>query len=76
MSTNTDVYFVRCIKPNENKDHFRFVDRICYNQIKYLGILETIQIRKQAYHIRTPYSDFYKKYGILENNLKALIALS
>lgn len=46
MSTNTNLHFVRCIKPNEEKKAFTFVDRVCYNQIKYLGILDTIQMRK------------------------------
>lgn len=76
MSTNTDLHFIRCIKPNEKKEPFLFVDRVCYNQIKYLGILDTIQMRKESYHIRIHYPAFYKKYGILENKLSLLISMS
>lgn len=65
MSSNTDMHFIRCIKPNEKKLPFTFVDRVCYNQIRYLGILDTIQMRKDTYHVRVPYSKFYQKYGIL-----------
>jgi myosin heavy subunit len=65
MSTSTDLHFIRCIKPNEEKLPFKFVERVCYNQIKYLGILDTIQMRKQSYHVRMPYNEFYLKYGIL-----------
>jgi myosin heavy subunit len=76
MSNNTDLHFIRCIKPNEMKKGFTFVDKVCYNQIKYLGILDTIQMRKDSYHIRQYYSQFYLKYGILERNLPTLIAMS
>jgi myosin V len=65
MSTNTDLHFIRCIKPNDQKKPFLFIDRVCFNQIKYLGILDTIQMRKESYHIRHHYSRFYLKYGIL-----------
>jgi len=65
MSTNTDIHFIRCIKPNEKKAPLTFVDKVCFNQIKYLGILDTIQLRKDTYHIRSPYQQFYSKYGIL-----------
>lgn len=73
MSTNTDLHFIRCIKPNEKKLAFTFVDRVCYNQIKYLGILDTVQMRKDSYHIRISYAKFYLKYGILENRISNLI---
>ncbi len=76
MSTNTDLHFIRCIKPNEKKAPFTFIDRVCYNQIRYLGILDTIQMRKDTYHIRTSYQKFYIKYGILENKLNLLIPVS
>jgi hypothetical protein len=33
-------------------------------------------MRKDTYHIRTPYINFYQKYGILENNLGLLINMS
>lgn len=65
MSTNTELHFIRCIKPNEHKKPFLFIDSVCFNQIKYLGILDTIQMRKESYHIRQPYAKFYLKYGIL-----------
>ncbi len=46
MSLNSNLHFIRCIKPNDQKKGFTFIDRVCYNQIKYLGILDTIQMRK------------------------------
>lgn len=75
MSTETDLHFIRCIKPNEQKKALTFVDRVCYNQIKYLGILDTIVMRKDCYHVRMEYLAFYKKYGILNQNIKEMIEI-
>lgn len=52
------------------------MDRVCYNQIRYLGILDTIQMRKDTYHIRTYYKQFYLKYGILENKISKVIDMA
>lgn len=73
MSTNTDLHFVRCIKPNEEKNPMEFVDRVCYNQIRYLGVLDTVSMRKDCYHVRISYSEFYRKFGILEGNVQEMI---
>lgn len=35
-------------------------------QIKYLGLLDTILLRKATYHIRIPYDKFYKTYHTIE----------
>lgn len=73
MSYNSDMHFIRCIKPNDNKQALTFVDRVCYNQIRYLGVLDTVRMRKDCYHVRIPYMDFYKKFGILQGDVKEMI---
>lgn len=70
MSYNSDMHFIRCIKPNDQKQGLTFVERVCYNQIKYLGILDTVRMRKDCYHVRLQYGEFYKKFGILNGDLK------
>ena len=40
-----DVHFVRCIKPNEEKSSTLFIQNNTLNQIRYLGVLETLKIR-------------------------------
>lgn len=59
MSYNSDIHFIRCIKPNDSKLPITFIERVCYNQIKYLGVLDTVKMRKDCYHVRIPYKDFY-----------------
>lgn len=73
ISLNSDIHFIRCIKPNEDKEPFKFVERVSYNQIKYLGILDTVQMRKNCYHVRLPYTKFYQKYGILDGDIDRML---
>jgi myosin heavy subunit len=75
MSNNSDIHFIRCIKPNEAKLPLTFVERVCYNQIRYLGVLDTVRMRKDCYHVRMPFSDFYKKFGILKGDVKEVISV-
>ena len=55
LEAGTHVHFVRCIKPNDYKQPFTFVPKMALNQIKYLGLLDTILLRRATYHIKMPY---------------------
>jgi len=35
-------------------------------QIRYLGLLDTILLRKATYHVRVPYEKFYELYSAIE----------
>ena len=68
---SSECHFVRCIKPNENKQKQFFVPLLALTQIRYLGVLESIKIRKESYPIRRIYSMFYERYFELsEESLK------
>lgn len=67
-----EVHFIRCIKPNEEKQKRLFVPFLALNQIRYLGVLESIKIRKDSYPIRRPYSVFFEKYLELDEKLAKL----
>lgn len=43
------VHFVRCIKPNELKKKELLEPKFIMQQIRYLGVFESIKIRKQGY---------------------------
>ncbi|KAL4471689.1 hypothetical protein ABPG74_008582 [Tetrahymena malaccensis] len=60
-----NVQFIRCIKPNEEKKPQLFNQGFILNQIRYLGVLESINIRKQSYPIRQNYELFFNKYSLL-----------
>ena len=64
-----EVHFIRCIKPNEEKKKNYFVPFLALNQIRYLGVLESIKVRKESYPIRRIYKTFYERYNELDDNL-------
>jgi myosin heavy subunit len=60
LLSSCDVHFVRCIKPNEQKRSDVFDSGSVLNQIRYLGVLETLKVRKESYPLRKKYENFYK----------------
>lgn len=68
-----DVHFIRCLKPNEEKEANNWNDSLCINQIRYLGVLESIKVRKEGYPIRRNYENFYKKYGLIMEGHKSYL---
>ena len=57
-----ETNYVRCLKPNEQKKEFYVTPVFLFNQIKYLGILDTIKVRKQGFPTRKKYDEFFKDY--------------
>ena len=57
-----DVSFVRCVKPNEQKKPDFFDEKLVLLQIRYLGLLDSINIRKNGFVLRKNYRDFYQKF--------------
>lgn len=41
---SSDCHFVRCIKPNSKKEPLTFYPQLTLQQIRYLGILETVRV--------------------------------
>ena len=58
-------HYVRCLKPNELKKPIIFHSNFVFNQIQYLGILATIQVRKNGFPMRRYYEDFCNYYKII-----------
>ena len=61
-----DVHFIRCIKPNEAKKKNFFVPLLALNQIRYLGVLDSIKVRKESYPIRIKYATFFERFSELD----------
>ncbi|XP_073820580.1 myosin-VIIa-like isoform X2 [Musca autumnalis] len=62
-------FFIRCIKPNENKQPNQFDRELCVRQLRYSGMMETARIRRAGYPIRHTYKEFVQRYRVLMRGL-------
>ncbi|KAL0157357.1 hypothetical protein M9458_048603, partial [Cirrhinus mrigala] len=51
-------HFVRCIKPNNDRQAHKFDREKVLIQLRYTGILETAKIRRQGYSHRILFNNF------------------
>ncbi|KAM3863907.1 LOW QUALITY PROTEIN: unconventional myosin-XV [Diretmus argenteus] len=58
-------FFVRCIKPNNNKEPGMFESDLVSSQLRHSGVLETIRIRREGYPVRLPFHIFLFRYKSL-----------
>uniref|UniRef100_A0A671YRV6 non-specific serine/threonine protein kinase n=1 Tax=Sparus aurata TaxID=8175 RepID=A0A671YRV6_SPAAU len=58
-------HFVRCIKPNDDRQALRFCKERVMVQLRYTGILETVNIRRQGYSHRITFEEFVNRYYYL-----------
>lgn len=55
---DTNPYFIRCIKSNSQQKPLHFEDEFVRTQLKYLGVVETVRIRKMGYSVRLRFEEF------------------
>ncbi|XP_073496340.1 myosin-IIIb-like [Phyllobates terribilis] len=58
-------HFIRCIKPNSEKQPGVFHPEEVLNQLRYNGLMETLRIRRDGYSWRPTFHDFVGQFGIL-----------
>lgn len=61
----TTPHYVRCIKPNDTKEPFKFDTIRAVNQLRACGVLETIRISAAGFPSRWLYQDFFNRYRLL-----------
>ncbi|XP_054889758.1 unconventional myosin-VIIa-like isoform X2 [Poeciliopsis prolifica] len=58
-------FFIRCFKPNNDKQSKKFDRELCTRQLRYSGMMDTIRIRKLGYPVRHKFEDFLSRYRVL-----------
>uniref|UniRef100_A0A8C3JWY9 Unconventional myosin-Ia n=1 Tax=Calidris pygmaea TaxID=425635 RepID=A0A8C3JWY9_9CHAR len=57
--------YIRCIKPNETKTGMLFTPELVLAQIRYLGLMENVRVRRAGYAFRQLYDSFLQRYKML-----------
>lgn len=67
MSTinSTNVHYIRCIKPNEAKEAWKFDGPMVLNQLRACGVLETIRISCEGFPTRSTFEEFVNRYYMI-----------
>lgn len=65
------LHFIRCVKSNSLKAALQMDDEVVYNQICYLGILDTIKLKKVGYCLKLKYEALDRRYPWLLRDQKA-----
>ncbi|KAI4803743.1 hypothetical protein KUCAC02_025392, partial [Chaenocephalus aceratus] len=62
----SNPFFIRCIKPNMEKNPSVFNPEVVLNQLRYSGMLETVKIRRAGFPVRRTFKDFANRYKIIQ----------
>uniref|UniRef100_A0A8C9EQU5 Myosin IC n=1 Tax=Pavo cristatus TaxID=9049 RepID=A0A8C9EQU5_PAVCR len=57
--------YIRCIKPNDAKQADRFDEVLIRHQVKYLGLMENLRVRRAGFAYRRKYEVFLQRYKSL-----------
>lgn len=68
MEALTSAFPPRCIKPNESQAPGLFTDELVRNQVRYLGLLENVRVRRAGYAYRQPYQPCLERYRLLSTH--------
>ena len=59
----TDVQYVRCVKPNDITSNTHFDRFMVVEQLRCAGMIEAIRISRAAYPYCVPHNDFVERFG-------------
>ena len=54
--------YIRCVKPNATLAAFTFEEELVRAQLSYLGVMETVRIRRAGFPVRMPFGEVYATY--------------
>ncbi|XP_028250049.1 unconventional myosin-Ib isoform X4 [Parambassis ranga] len=60
--------YIRCIKPNDKKASHIFTESLVRHQVRYLGLMENVRVRRAGYAFRQAYEPCLERYKMLCKN--------
>jgi len=63
--TAKNPHYIRCIKPNNEKQAGIFDEELCLHQCRYLGLLENVRVRRAGYCYRKEFGKFIERFKLL-----------
>ncbi|XP_035995462.1 unconventional myosin-Ib isoform X3 [Fundulus heteroclitus] len=57
--------YIRCIKPNDKKASHIFTESLVCHQVRYLGLMENVRVRRAGYAFRQAYEPCLERYKML-----------
>uniref|UniRef100_A0A3P9CHT6 Myosin IH n=1 Tax=Maylandia zebra TaxID=106582 RepID=A0A3P9CHT6_9CICH len=57
-----EAWYIRCLKSNESKQSGQFDEALIRHQVKYLGLMEHLRVRRAGFAYRRKYDVFLKRY--------------
>eukprot|EP00118_Oscarella_pearsei_P025055 m.307394 g.307394 ORF g.307394 m.307394 type:complete len:1004 (+) comp42235_c0_seq1:121-3132(+) len=60
-----EPHYIRCIKSNSEKKARIYDEQLCRHQVRYLGLLENVRVRRAGFAARIPYEQFVQRYKLL-----------
>ncbi|XP_064105759.1 myosin-IIIb-like isoform X3 [Macrobrachium nipponense] len=73
---NGTPHFIRCIKPNDEKQADNFDMKKVQRQLRYAGVMETVRIRQHGFSHRILFADFLRRYCFLAFNFDERVTAS
>lgn len=61
----TQPHYIRTIKPNETKKAHDWNEKKVVHQVKYLGLMENVRVRRAGFAYRRVFNKFLQRYSIL-----------
>ncbi|XP_055080387.1 unconventional myosin-Ih isoform X2 [Periophthalmus magnuspinnatus] len=57
-----EAWYIRCLKSNESKQKGQFDEALVRHQVKYLGLMEHLRVRRAGFAYRRKYDVFLQRY--------------
>lgn len=57
-------HYIRCIKPNAKKASDTFDNDLSLHQVRYLGLLENVRVRRAGFAHRQTYEKWFNRFKV------------